>query len=172
MVFAIPPPAFHRFSLAFPYLALVASIPFYFIFSLKRLPILFPILLTIVIMLIYTYTNQNYFVRSTKDEINRSELQIGFFINSNFPNRNIYIAAYPGYVYDMIYYFIPGKNAKSIQTEYHDTYLKNFNREEKYLYIMTFPEEFASKFRSADPQGRIIDFPSGYSLFVKGIYWQ
>ena len=166
MVFSIPPPAFHRFSLTFPYLALVASIPFHFIFQLKQIPRSFSILLSITVLLIYIYANQNYFIRGTINEISRKELGMGLFINSNFPNRNLYIASFPGFSYEKIYYFIPGKNAKSIRTDYHDRFLNNFNRKEKYLYILIYPEEFSSDFQQADPRGRIFNYTDDYSLFV------
>lgn len=87
------------------------------------------------------------------------------YIKSNFPEKQVYIAAFPSFALEKVYYFWePGKK---IITDFHDNLLNNFVRNEKYVYIILFPKQFNVKFEQADPNGKIISNVSTvYSLFV------
>jgi hypothetical protein len=91
---------------------------------------------------------------------------ISDYINKYYPGRNIYVASYPGFGFEKVYYFSKGKNAKSIQTGYHDSFLEHFNSNEKYVYAVIFPNDFCPKFASKDKNGKIINISKGYCLFV------
>ena len=76
------------------------------------------------------------------------------------------MAAYPGYGFEKTYYFSRRKSAKKVDVGYHNDYLQNFNRNEKYVYIMTLPDTFKDRFKAVDPDGIIINYSKGFSLFV------
>lgn len=162
----IPPPAYHRFSLAFPFIALIFSLPFYVLLSIKKIPSSIKILAVFILFAIYVFNNQSYFLHSIKDKEKSENLQLARYINQKFPNRNIYVASFPGFAFEKSYYFSPNKRARTIQTDYHNNILKKFNPNEKYVYVIIFPEEFNEKFKKLDGKGTLIQFSENYSLFV------
>ncbi len=166
VILATPPPAFQRFSLAFPFLAIIFSFPFYFLFSLQKSNIYLKTILATILLAAYMISNQSYFFKSVKKESNHPFLSAASFINQNFPRRNIYVASFPGYAFEKIFYFSEGKSAVKIITDYHDNLLKKFNLNEKYFYLIIFPEDFNEKFLNLDKNGRIINFSKDFSFFV------
>lgn len=166
MVFSIPPPSYHRFALALPFLCIFISLPFYLLFNIKKLPLLLRAVSTCLIFAFFVTINQSYFFRAVVKEKYYEPLKVSEYINERFPNRNLYVAAYPGYGFEKTYYFSRGKSAKKIEVGYHDGYLQNFNRKEKYVYIILFPDVFNERFKGADPKGMIINLSQGFSLFV------
>ena len=166
MALSTPPPAFHRLTLAFPFIAIVSSVPFFLMMKL-RIPSYVKYTLVILLLSIYIYNNQKYFIRSIKDDQNFEDFKIAEYILKNYPKRNIYVASFPGFGFEKLYYFYSGGKVKNrISTAYHDYYLANFNPNEKYVYVIIFPNDFNSKFAALDHQGRIIEFGSVFSLFV------
>lgn len=166
MAFSTPPPAYHRFSLSFPFISIILSIPFYILLSLDKTNKLIRYTVCVIFIFIYMYYNQQYFLKSIKGEDYHESVMISDYINNNLPGRHIYVAAYPGFGFDKVYYFSQGKNAKSIITGYHDGFLNTFNPNEKYVYAIIFPEAFNEKFQQLDPNGKIINISKGYSLFA------
>lgn len=165
VVFSIPPPAYHRLSLAFPFIAMISSLPFYFLLNLKKFNRKIKYLIIFSLLIIYAVNNQIYFDSSTQSEINNQTLALASLINSRLPARNLYIASFPGFAFEKIYYFSPGKNAKKIVTDYHNSLLNNFHSGEKYVYLMIFPDVFEAKFKEKDKNGRLLRFSKDYSLF-------
>lgn len=165
IVLTIPPPAYHRFSIAFPFLAIVISLPFYLILSIKSFSIPFKYSLIGITILCYIIVNQNYFTKSVVSENYHEALKLANYINQSFDSGNLYIASFPGYAFEKIYYFTKNKKAISIQTDYHNNLLAKFNPNEKYLYVILFPDEFDKKFLAADKNGRIVRFSKSYSIF-------
>ncbi|MBI2617817.1 hypothetical protein HYW55_06815 [Candidatus Gottesmanbacteria bacterium] len=166
MVFSIPPPAFHRASLAFPFLTIIMSLPFSVFLRIKRLPIFVRVSVTVIFILVILAQNELYFIEQSQKENNNADLRLVNLIDTKYPNRHVYIASFPGFVFQKVYYFSPEKNVLSIQTDYHDNFIRSFRPDEKYLYIMTLPHIFEEKFKSLDPNGKIIRYSRNYSLFV------
>lgn len=188
IVLSLPPPAFHHFSIAFPFLIWVMSIPFYFLLSpkLNRKLIIFLIL---SVLIVYSVKNQKYFIRITFEENNNESIRLASYILDNYPSRNIYIASFSGFVFEKIFFFVKAerrtpkflgvflKKTKvvsedstsektKILTDYHINFLNNFNSEEKYVYVIIFPQDFNKKFEEKDNKGKIIEFSNNYSLFI------
>lgn len=166
LVMSIPPPAYHRFSLSFPFIAIILALPIQALLSIKKIPLKFKSAVVVILLFIYCRNNQLYFNTSVVKENYHESIKLSDLINQNYPDRNIYIASFPGFVFEKIYYFSKNKKIKSIKTDYHDNFLNNFNQEEKYVYIYIFPQDFDVKFQKIDPNGMIIPFSSSYSLFV------
>lgn len=165
-IFSLPPPAYHRLDLIFPFVSIISALPFYLLLSTNKLNNFIKYLTVFIFLIIYAFVNETYFLAATYNENYNSTLKVAGYINNRFPNRMVYSASYPGFIFDKIYYFSEGKNAKKIDVGYHLTYLKDFKYNEKYVYVITFPEEFDDDFISIDPNGKLIKFNNEYSLFV------
>lgn len=166
VILTLPPPAYQRLSLTFPFLTIIFSLPFYIVLKLRNNFKLLTITIILCLITIYSVNNQKYFQKSVSTEFYYESIFISDYINKHYPNRNIYIASYPGFGFDKVYYFSKGKNAKSVITDYHRIFMENFHPNEKYVYAIIFPDVFNSKFASLDSNGRIINISKGYSLFV------
>lgn len=166
VVLSIPPPAYHRFSLAFPFITIIFSLPLYLILSLKKTNFTSRLILIFIFLAIYIINNQQKFIISIKTEQNNTAIKLASYLNHNFPERKIYIASFPGFAFEKVYYFSNRKNALSIQTRYHNDFLQTFNPNEKYVYVIFFPNDFNEKFNKLDPNGRTIPYSSDYSLFI------
>jgi hypothetical protein len=64
IVLAVPPPGYHRFTLAFPFLALLSSLPFYVVLSLTKRVKFIGYIIIAFSLFIYGYNNQQYFLKS------------------------------------------------------------------------------------------------------------
>lgn len=166
IILSISPPAFHRFSLAFPFIAIVSTVPFYVLFTLGKTKTVIKNIIAFVLIGSYVLLNESYFFQSVKEESYNISLRLSDTINQNYPGRNIYVASFGGYSFMKIYYFSKGKTAKSIQTDYHDNFIKRFNPHEKYVYIIIFPKDFDKIFTDLDPNGKLIKYSDNYSLFM------
>lgn len=165
VVLTIPPPAFHRFSLAFPFIAIIMAIPFYSVFKVfqnRRAAIFF----VAVFIVIFGTINLTYFKRQVEGEDKNNDVALSKLIIEKYPNRNIYVATFPGFVFEKVFYFLDKPPRRKIRTDYHINFLNNFNKHEKYLYIIIFPESFNNEFREKDPSGTIIKYSGQYSLFI------
>lgn len=170
MVLTIQPPAFHRFSLAYPFIVIIFSLPFYIFLSVRRKDRPVTYLLVFLVLFIFVVANRQYFLKSIKRDIknNREDLKdikVIKYIEQYYPERKVYIAAFPTHGLGRVFYFF--ERSKKVEVDYHDTLISKINPEEKYLYIILFPDQFNEKFKEADENGRIIDdVVDKYSLFV------
>ena len=160
----IPPPAYHRFSLAFPFIAIVSSVPFMYVAQWFRWRT--AILVVAAILAVYTGTGIRYFQRSVASEATIADASVIRYVNATFPGRAVHIAAFPTFALGVLYPFFLPTTATSIDTQYHNAYLSNFNTRERYVYIITLASEFKEKFIAADPAATYIPFSEKYSLLV------
>jgi len=170
VVFSIPPPSYHRASLTFPFIAILATIPFYFFSSLQSLGRRMRIALISLTLSGWIYGNIAHFRTSTKNENTHRYFIITDYIRDHFPERNCYVAAFPGYAFDRFLYFTPGIQAKRVETHYHSVLIERLKsdkryKEEKYVYAILDGSSYASRFREADSNGRVIGFRD-IALFV------
>jgi hypothetical protein len=166
MVFTIPPPAFHRFSIAFPFLVLIMGLPLSLLLGLKKISRQLLFLIIIPSILIYCWYNQKYFYKMTAGENDNANVKLTNYLQTNYPDRNIYVAAFPSYNFEKLFYFLKGNSNQKIFTEYHQYFLNNFDPKEKYLYVIIFPDAFEKQFKALDSKGKIIKFSKDYDLFV------
>lgn len=185
IVLTIPPPAFHRFTLAYPFLIIIIMAIFYLfdlfiihlqnhhrwqhqpwqkIFHLSQSGILF------LIIVIYIFFNINHFLTAICLEDTPKEIPLVNSINQNYQNKKIYLAAFPNFhLYKVIYFFGQGNVKKMTpqQVDYHQKLLNNFNPNENYLYILLYPKEFKQLFIEKDSSGQFLPYSEDYGLFVK-----
>jgi Dolichyl-phosphate-mannose-protein mannosyltransferase len=165
MVMTIPPPAFHRFSVAFPFVTILLVLPLDGLMMEKGWAAFRHGALALALGA-FVASNLVSFRAATRSESDYEALRLSQLINRDFPDRDVYVAAFPGFNFARSYYFSPGKNARRVVTDYHKAFLEAFNPNEKYVYVITIPQDFEEKFTRLDPRGRIIHFSPSYSLFV------
>lgn len=167
MVFTIPPPAYHRFSIAFPFLVIIMTLPFNALIEATRIPIKLRLFLVLIGLSIYFVSNQLYFAKASGEKHGgKDSLRLAQYIQEKFPGRNIYVASFPNFAFEKILYFEIKDKSKNVRTKYHANLLAGFNKDEKYVYVITLPNIFNSQFKSKDANGNIINYSQDYSLFV------
>lgn len=167
-VLTIPPPAYHRMSVAFPFLAIVMAVPFSVIGRVERLPRVISDAVAAGLLLLFACRNEDHLSQAALRDIPRPELEIARLINQRFPKRPFYVAAFPGYGFDRIFYFAgPGSHDRPrVETEYHANMLPHLNPGEKYVYMMIFTDDFKDQFHEKDPNGKLYPLRNGISLFA------
>lgn len=166
MIFSLPPPAYHRASTAIPLFQIISALPFSILFSVKKIPRMIAVIVSIVILSLYVLANESYIQVAVTGEKYHPLFQATEYANKTYPHRSIHCAAYPGFICDKLYFFSRWKTAISYDVDYHDTYLKNFNRNEKYVYLVTFAKVFTQKFKDTDKNGKVIYINDELVLFV------
>jgi hypothetical protein len=157
IIITLMPPNFHRLAVAFPSIAIISSIPFYYL-SKSKINSYAKIFIILFLLLIYSFNSFNYFLEMVKiDKINNPPdfeyVRLIDYIKQNYPRRKIYVAAYPSFVLQKIYYFFD-KDA-IIQTNYPNNFLMKFDAKNKYVYVILYPEIFNKAFENADSNGKI-----------------
>jgi hypothetical protein len=165
IVLTIPPPAYHRFSIAFPFLVMVMTLPFFLLFRLSDLPASARYALAAGLLLVYACVNERLFVDATIRDVPSDELRLCELINQRYDGRKLYVGAFDAFAFQKILYFRDRWKNRPVRTTFHDRLLEDFNPNEKYLYVMILGDDFKKKFQRADPKGRFVRFSESYSLF-------
>ncbi|MEP0775791.1 MAG: hypothetical protein HRF46_15715, partial [Acidobacteriota bacterium] len=165
MVLTIPPPAFHRFSVAFPLLALLMALPLQAAWAAPWPARRLRVLAVAAAVTLFAALNLGHFARGSWNEQAPEELRLGEYLNSRFPHKKLYMAAFPGYAYAKFAYFAPVRRAGPTVTGYHADLLEGFDAGEDYLYVIAMPDIFGPQFQALDPHGRLRRFSAQYALF-------
>ncbi len=165
MVLTIPPPAYHRFTLALPLIIINLSCIFYFI--KKELPHqALKTISSLLILVIFIFLNLNHFAQATTPEIeDKKIIELTEKVKKIQAGKKLYVAAFPGYAFAKFHFFANNGQNLEIKTDYHDNMLKNFDKNEDYLYVVAMPETFIKKFKAKDPQAKIIEHSTDHYLF-------
>ncbi len=166
VVLTIPPPAFHRLSGIFPFLAIVLALPFHLLFSLPRPGATLKTAIAAGAVLLFAARNVTAFFAGTESELRPPEMLLATYVNSRYPNRKLYVAASPDHAFEKIAYFSePRRRARAV-TGYHRDLIERFRADEPYLYVVTFPRNFEKTFHALDPTARWREFLPGWGVFV------
>jgi len=164
MVLSIPPPAFHRFSLAFPLLILIAASTFRY---LERGKAGQGWIIMAVTVALFAGDNLQKIGPVLAGEGNNRDIEVVQETLNLYPGRDTYIAAFPGFHLEKVWYFMaPEFQKRTVSAAYHWNLQNHMNPDEKYVYILTLPRDYAQQFKAADPKGNIVQFNDQYSLFV------
>lgn len=167
VVLALPPPAYHRFAIAFPFVVILMTLPFSLLLKVRPLPVSVRSALAGGLLLLFACVNERRFVEAVWLDKPVEELRLARFVGLRYRGRNAYVAAYGGFGFArVLYFFMKDPRPRTILTDYHENLLKAFDRKEKYVYLIIFPVEFDEKFRKADPNGRLFHFSRRWSVFA------
>jgi hypothetical protein len=166
MVLTIPPPAYHRYCIAFPFLVILMTLPFDLLLRFPRVPGSVRYALAAGLLLLFACVNQRYFVEAVTRDPLPDELRLCDLINRRFDGRKLYVAAFDAFAFQKILYFNNKWPNRVVETTFHDHLLKRFNTKEKYVYVIILADAFKERFRKADPNGRWFHFSPSYSLFA------
>lgn len=158
----IPPPAYHRLTLAFPFIAVISAAPF----SLVSLNHKNSVAVALLILAIYAGTNIRYAQTAIIPEALIEDAAIIKYINTEYPNRHIHVAAFPSFALGKFFPFFSPVTAKSLDTKFHREYLDNPDNNEQYLFIITLPSDFRKEFEAAYPEGKYIPYSEKYGILV------
>jgi hypothetical protein len=166
MVLTIPPPAYHRFSIAFPFLVILMTLPFHLLFRLSSLPRANRYALVGGLLLLFACVNQRQFAEAVFRDQPSDDLRLSELINQRFGGRKLYVAAFQSFAFQKIFFFRDRWKNRPVESAYHSTLLQKFNRREKYVYVMIFADDFRKLFEEADSSGRFIRFSKNYGIFA------
>lgn len=165
MVLTTPPPAYHRFSVAFPFLVILMTLPFALFFRLAKPSPRIRYAAAAGLLLLFAAVNVRRFTEAVARDGANGDLRMVEMLQQRYGGRNLYVAAFPSFALDKLVYFRGGWKGR-VETDFHDKLLERFSAREKYVYVIILGGHFRSRFQEADPNGRFIDLPNGYSLFV------
>jgi hypothetical protein len=166
MVLTIPPPAYHRFSIAFPFLVILMTLPLSLLLRLRPLPMSVRYALAGGLLLVFACVNERHFMEALIHDQPPDELRLSELLNQKFLGRNVYVAAFDSYSFQKIFYFRDRwRKTRHVETGFHANLLKKFNKGEKYVYVIILAEPFREAFADADPGGRWARFSNSYTLF-------
>lgn len=162
VVLTIPPPAYHRLTLAFPFIAILSAFPF-FLVSVRNKK---SVILALAVLAIYAGTNIRYTQTAIAPEALIEDAAIIKYINTEYPNRHIHIAAFPSFALGKFFAFFLPYTALSVDTKFHKDYLDDTHIKEPYLFVITLPSDFRGKFEAAYPGGKYIPYSEKYGILV------
>ena len=164
VVLAYPPPGFHRFSIAFPFVSLLVALP---IALASRLPFSRVTRGAVAAgsLALLIGSNVDAFSRAAATEYDHEEIRIASYLNQRFSDRKTYVAAFPGQAFGRLAYFASPRRPERIMTAYHKDLIRQFRPDEKYLYVVLFPEGFRARFERLDSNGRFVMFGNVWGLF-------
>jgi hypothetical protein len=166
VVMTIPPPALHRLSGTFPFVAIVLALPLHVFWEMTGPSRAIKVAVTAGVLTLFAGLNVRHFSKGTMAEFDPPEFQLAAYLNSHYPNRKLYVAAYPGNAYEKLAYFAVPRRGASALTGFHVDLIRDFRRDEPYLYVVLFAGEFEKKFRALDPSARWVEYAPGWGLFV------
>lgn len=162
VVLTIPPPAYHRLTLAFPFIAVISAAPFSLV-SISRKQ---SVAVALLILAVYAGTNIRYTQTAITPEALIEDAAIIKYINTEYPNRHIHVAAFPSFALGKFFPFFLPVTALSVDTNFHKEYLNNPDNNERYLFIITLPSDFRSEFENTYPDGKYIPYSEKYGILV------
>jgi hypothetical protein len=163
---SIPPPAFHRFSIGFPFLCLLLALPLHALLDAPWGGVAWRRTIVAATLAAFVCTQTWYARRAMIPESDFDDLRLARFLDEQYPGRPLYVAAFPTYAFERFYHFARVRRDRRVTSDYHSTLLKSFDPRRKYVYVITLPATFEAQFARRDPHGRIIHFSAGLSLFV------
>lgn len=166
VVLVLPPPGYHRLSIAFPFMVILMTLPFSLLLRIRQLPVSIRYALAGGLLLVFACVNQRYFTEAVIHDQPSDDLRLSALLNQRFDGRTVYVAAFDAFSFQKIFYFQDRwRKSRHVETGFHDNLLKKFNPNETYVYVIILPEPFRKRFEQADPHGRWARFSDRYSLF-------
>lgn len=171
IVLTQPPVGYHRFSVAFPLLAFLLAIPFHL---LTRLPAWHPVMGSRAVrasvaalgVALLGGVNLDRFSKIAVGEFVPDDMFLASWMNTRYPDRTLYVAAFPGHAYEKLAYFVTPRRTAPTVSQYHADLLRDLNANERYVYVMIYPESFEQRFRRLDPKATFRLYRQDWGVFV------
>ena len=116
------------------------------------------------LVVVFAARNLDYFSVAAVSDGYPEDLRVASYINRRFPDRQVYVAAFPGQAFQKLAYFADVRRSAKIITNYHNDLLQSFRTDEKYVYVIAMPDNFGEKFHALDPKSRFVRFTTDYGL--------
>ncbi len=169
-----PPPAFHRFSVAFPFVAAVLALPFTALSRLRYRPILPRALAGAGLLALLALSNVAHVVDAIARDADYDELRISELLSARFPGLRLQVAAFPSFAFERVYPFSVRPTIERIETDYHDSLLGRFRPADDLVVLIHAPhevppgrKEFQQEFADLDPEARLWPLGPKYSLLAR-----
>lgn len=165
MVLTTPPPAYHRFSVAFPFLVILMAFPFALLFRVGRVSPPLRYAAAAALVLAFAAVNLRRFQEAVFRDLPHPDLPMVEMLQHRYAGRKLYVAAFPSYALGRLLYFRGGWKGP-VETDFHEKLLERFSPNEKYVYVIILAPFFRERFEKSDPRGRFVNLNNGYGLFV------
>ncbi len=157
--FANPPPQITRLTILFPLVAMLMALPVVGATTLRRAPPALRATIAGALLLLAIGCNLRHLglVRAQETNAGREDyedVKVALYLKEHLRGREIRVAAFAGFHLEYtLRFFLPGAR---IRTDYHDRWLRAFDRHADCVYVILFPGEFNAKFAKADPEAALI----------------
>ena len=150
MVLTIPPPAYHRFTIAFPFLVILMTSR---LSSAARsgAPAEHPLRPRRRPRPALRLCQPAPFAEAVFRDRSPDELRLSELINQRFDGRKLYVAAFDAFAFQKIFYFQDRGENRHVETGFHENLLQNVQPDEKYVYVMILPSDFREPFERPIP---------------------
>lgn len=170
MVFTIPPPAYHRFSLAFPFIAMAIAVTGERFFQLSLRSIGKPaVLIFMIALLSVLLSNVSHFSNMLENDKNRNSefIQLERDIRAQ-EERNIYISAFNSYALGK-YLLFRFEGERNFFTGNLGNLTREIEKDQPFLLILHYPErETLETVKRNFPQAQTInEYPTHHLFKIK-----
>ncbi len=162
----IPPPAYHRFTVALPFVAILMAVPFA---MLDRVPGLSSVSRRAVfagLLVLYASLNERRFVEAIVRDKPADDLRAVSLLRQRFGGRDPVMALARYSDLDRTLYFYDRPPRRPVTREFHRWLLRDIDSKRKYVYLITLPDRWREQFERADPNGRMYRVSWLFGIFA------
>lgn len=162
----IPPPAYHRFTVAFPFLAILMAVPFALIARSRSLSAGMRLAIPAGLLVLYATFNEARFVEAIVRDRTSDDLLAVSLLRQRFGGRDPVMALARYSDLDRTLYFYEPPPRRPAARGFHRWLLRDLDTGRKYAYVTALPDRFRESFRRADPNGRMYRISWLYGIFA------
>ncbi len=162
----IPPPAYHRFTVAFPFLAILMSVPFALLGRARSLSAAMRLSIASGLLILYASLNERRFVEAIVRDRPSDDLRAVSLLRQRFGDRDPVMALARYSDLDRTLYFYERPPRRPVPREFHRWLLRDIDPKRKYVYLTTLPDRWREPFARADPNGRMYRVSWLFGIFA------
>ena len=162
----IPPPAYHRFTVAFPFLAILMAVPFASLGRARSLSAEMRLSIASGLLILYASLNERRFVEAIARDKPSDDLRAVSLLRQRFGDRDPVMALARYSDLDRTLYFYDHPPRRPVTREFHRWLLRDIDSKRKYVYLTTLPDRWREQFERADPNGRMYRVSWLFGIFA------
>jgi hypothetical protein len=166
VVLTIAPPAWHRFSVAFPFIVLVMAIPLWALERL-RLPAAVRVAVPCGVLLLYAIRNECRLSEAVLRDPWPHELPLLQLLQQRFGDRQVVIAGERNAHLQKVFHFWNVPRSWDARPVPQRAWLKTLDVSKPYVCVVNEGFRYRKEFERADPQGRYYSVTPYYGIFAK-----